>query len=403
MKFSSARMAFLGLLGLLFIEVVLQVRSAFSWGPESWPLTDFLIDYSGGFVRRGLPGSLVWWVSSLTGIQANHIVIFFGFFAFLLLFVWMLSRLRGNFHPALLISCVALGIPAYQDGILRKDCLGLLVMIFAATVISENRPRGALLLAVAASTAAVLSHETFFFYGVAGLILLRAPDTGYSSLASIFRRLLFFGPAFAAFIASILWHGDEEVVRSIQHTWSHLWQESGGAKVPVGEAFKALGWTKAEGMHVGASVFLSGWYQTTAWCLVYGMSFMLVLLFVQDNQKTAEDICDRARMATILMVQLVLISPLFILGMDYGRWLFFWVVSSMTLLYAGFRGPSRIEGFFHRVIIRIESNLHGGFLSRLAPMRAWLLFFFGVPTCWNAVNFMTASPAGRSISRFLGY
>jgi hypothetical protein len=331
------------LCGLLCFQAALQLRASFSWGPDSWPLTEFLIDYSGGFVRRGLPGTLFWWISSITGVQANHLVIGIGLLTFLGLSAWTLCRLRERFHPALLVSCVVLGIPAYQEGILRKDCVGLLVLVLAVKFL-RVRPTGwRLCVPALACSLAVLSHETFFFYGVAGLLLARHPQWSEGRYCSRVFRTAVLSPALLAFFFCLIWHGNEDVARTIHQTWTPLWERLGFSGAEPGAAIAALGWSKREAFDVGTSVILSGWYQTTAWVLVFTFSFFLAVLFTGENEPDDGKPRAKVEFAAILLVQLACISPLFLLGMDYGRWLFFWVMSSMILFHFGFRAPDWLE------------------------------------------------------------
>jgi hypothetical protein len=60
--------------------------------------------------------------------------------------------------------------------------------------------------------------------------------------------------------------------------------------------------------------------------------------------------------------------------------------------------------FGARASLRLESLVAGIFdamrvprLIAMLPARDWYLLFFGVPVCWNAHNFLTASPVGRHI------
>ncbi len=40
---------------------------------------------------------------------------------------------------------------------------------------------------------------------------------------------------------------------------------------------------------------------------------------------------DRPRLCAIIFLQFIAVSPLFVLGIDYGRWIFFWVTTSFGL------------------------------------------------------------------------
>jgi hypothetical protein len=60
------------LVGLLLWAFASQLLAALSWGHDSYQLTEWLINYAGGFVRRGLPGWLPVseWYLLLFGVSA---------------------------------------------------------------------------------------------------------------------------------------------------------------------------------------------------------------------------------------------------------------------------------------------------------------------------------------------
>ena len=101
----------------------------------------------------------------------------------------------------------------------------------------------------------------------------------------------------------------------------------------------------------------------------------------------------RIRVTALLLQQLVFISPLFLLGVDYGRWLFLWLVSSMIFHTCGARASVWRESFVERIFDFAQISQ---IIAKL-PARDWYLLFFGVPVCWNLHNFLTASPAGRHL------
>ena len=84
--------ALLVLIALLIGSIVRQVAAAASWGHGSFEMTEWLINYSGGFVRRGLPGTLIGTLSEATGLRANLIVIITSLACYLTLAAWLLRR-----------------------------------------------------------------------------------------------------------------------------------------------------------------------------------------------------------------------------------------------------------------------------------------------------------------------
>ena len=147
-------------------------------------------------MRRGLPGTLIGIISEFTGIQANYIAISAGLTTYLLLMAWLLRHATGTFPTVLILSCIVMGIPAYQNSIVRKDCLGLLFLIGCLMVEQKCRTRflrflGVNLLAVTA----ILCHETFVFYALGGFILFRSSGQQALETKDIFFRSLRLLPA----------------------------------------------------------------------------------------------------------------------------------------------------------------------------------------------------------------
>lgn len=367
-----------------------QIHAALSWGHESWQLGDWLINYSGGFVRRGLTGTLVQLFSNATGVQANHVVIGVSLVCYCLLAIWFLRRCAGYFPAALVLSCVALGFPAYQDCIVRKDCLGLLLFLCCAKADGSSLPPIAQFVLVNLLAAlAIFSHEAFAFYALPALaiIVARTDPRPY-----ILRGLALL-PAAGCLLLAIVFHGTPAIADAVNDSWLPLWRVTDPGDTTVGDpihAIDALGWSSSKGVSLSTYMLASGFYQPAAWAFVYAVSFTLVVLFTGRGE---EGIASKIKITAILLAQLVFISPLFLLGVDYGRWLFFWVASSMILHIAGRRAPVVLENFVGRIFERAGLER---FFARV-PARDWYLLFFGVPVCWNIYNFLTASPVSHHL------
>lgn len=391
--------AFWLLLCLLIGSIGRQLLSATSWGHDSYQMTEWLINYAGGFVRRGLPGTLIGMISGVTAIQANQLVILISLACYLMLGLWLLQRATPTFPAVLILSCVVMGIPAYQDSIVRKDCLGLLFLLGCLYVEQRRLPRVAAtaLLNILAG-AAILCHESFVFYALAGLVFLHRRNKESTGAMDLLRRVIRLFPAGFCFLLTVIHHGTPEHAEAINNSWHGLWNsiEPGNPAIGAPDAsIKALGWTTRQGLSLSLYMLGSGFYQPLAWAMVFAISFMLVVLFTdRDSDREGRPaMATRIRVTALLLQQLVFISPLFLLGVDYGRWLFLWLVSSMMFHSHGWRASTRLESLVERIFgaARVPQ-----FLAKV-PARDWYLLFFGVPVCWNLYNFLTASPVGRHV------
>lgn len=278
-------------------------------------MTEWLINYSGGFVRRGLPVTLVGMLVDATGLRANLIVVIASLACYLALAVWLLRHTTAYFPPALILSCVVMGIPAYQDSIVRKDCLGLL---FFLACVSLGGWRGPKLLVIGGlnliAAAAILSHETFAFYGLAAYVFLRDPAGREPWLAQVAGRAATLIPAGLCFLLTVIYHGTPAHAVAVNNSWRPLWDTIDPANPGHGEpaaAIAALGWTTAEGLSLSLYMLTSGFYQPLAWAMVFLISFLLLVLSAGrgSDQQAQEQI--RIRFVAILLCQLAFISPLF--------------------------------------------------------------------------------------------
>jgi hypothetical protein len=393
-RFSPALAILVCLLGW---AIASQLWSALSWGHESFQLTEWLINYSGGFVRRGLPGWLVGLLADATGIQANHLVIGFSAICYGTLLIWFLRRSTRTFPAILILSCIVMGFPAYQDSIVRKDCLGLLFLLACLNLERSRMPRHFTIPAMnLTAIAAILCHEAFAFYGLPALVLFGSRDGKSFDVSTGLRRLLSLLPAAICFLCVTRLHGTPAIAEAVNDSWTPLWRILNPADPSIehaSAAIQALGWDSKKGTSLAITMLTSGFYQPVAWVGVFAISFVLFLLFTGRNEERSLEV--RIRVTALLIAQFVFISPLFILGFDYGRWLFLWLASTVMLDTERYAPPRWLESCVARLFAAARIDL----LLRRVPVRDWYLLFFGVPVCWNLFNFLTASPLGRHVHR----
>ncbi|RYD47327.1 MAG: hypothetical protein EOP85_05705 [Verrucomicrobiaceae bacterium] len=138
-------------------------------------------------------------------------------------------------------------------------------------------------------------------------------------------------------------------------------------------------------------MWTSGPYQPAAWAMVFGVSLFLFLLFTGRGSDRPTEV--KVTVAAILATQLVFISPLFLLGVDYGRWLFLLLVSTVMLASGEKCAPLWVESYVRKFLSMLRMDR----VFIALPAKDWFLLLFGVPVCWNSYNFLTASPLGKHL------
>jgi len=115
--------------------------------------------------------------------------------------------------------------------------------------------------------------------------------------------------------------------------------------------------------------------------------FICINLFVGRGLKQVAD----ARRIVVLF-QFLSVAPLFILGVDFGRWIFLWIGSS-ALLYGFISCTSIVDvnAFSTGRAAVLVSKLAPG-VDLYGPFR-FALLALGIPySCWSIQNFLTSTP-----------
>jgi hypothetical protein len=393
---TRSRSPIIAILGLLVVwQTINQLPYSLHPHQDSWGLTDWLVNYEGGFVRRGLGGSALLWLNGFTGLPAHYLAIAISLAAYGGLAWWIMTRATGHFSPVLLMSCLFLGFPAMQGTVVRKDCLLLLLLIASARVLVVDRSASMrwTLINLTAS-AGVLLHETFGFIALPALACY--PHSAIRE--SIPERIAYLMPSFICLVLVVVCHGDSSTALAIHESWMALWKSACPPHTNLDVPFStiaSIGWSVSEGTELTKGILQTGLYQPAAWAIVAITSIFLTLRFVRSDKPPEE----LERVGGLVVLQFGCVLPLFLLGIDYGRWLHLCGISAVILYSLGFSHP--LSG--SAILARVGCRSHLPALIHSIPCPEWTLLFFGIPILWSAANFISASPAGRILFEILRF
>jgi hypothetical protein len=130
---------------------------------------DWLVSYSAGFVRRGLPGSPILALTAWLDVPPQRVVLWIQaglYTVFSLLLLWLARNRRLNiWFLAFVMSPAGLLFPIYDPGVVgRKDLLFLVAFALYALWMPRPDRRWVGLTTFALGVAITLSHELFFFF-----------------------------------------------------------------------------------------------------------------------------------------------------------------------------------------------------------------------------------------------
>lgn len=307
------------LLGLT--QLVLFIRTFLGSDRAEWGYNEFLINYSAGFTRRGLPGTLLIVLHNLTGVDPYYVVVssltlivtcITILFAYL---VWhsqmgTLASILIIFHPALLLS------PLLSRIFVRKDWLiifglilhVLLIKLLASKKIYYSRYLSFLSVLIVYLIIVTLSQEIEILILPAHLVLISEslrflPDEGRSGAVHKKAKQLLFSNVIV-FALTIIYNGNP---RQAVRIFKNLPSDFNAAE----KVIASNGWTVSENFELVQTMFRSpSTLIVYAICILIG-PFLIYLLL-------------RKTQAVNYMALLISITPLmalFVLGWDWGRWI----------------------------------------------------------------------------------
>ncbi len=408
------------------LSVIFIYQCITGYEKSSWNVTEWLINYEGGFVRRGLPGQLILFMYE--GLNVNPYFLIIGLCAVsYITFVGIIfyHSQHKKFPNILLPSAFLLGGPIINDFWVRKDVTLLLFFISALYIIKSYRSVASVFAFNIIIVIAILCHETFGFWALSTLILVYTLSIPDKKQRSFLHKLSFsfgyFSPSIIVFLVCIYFKGNLDIANTIWASWEDItFPKTGLLDTVPPAAIHSLSWSLRQGMSLSFYLLVEFSYGIYVPVGIF-FTLMSVYLLVSnsseikdvDNTKSRNKIFDslieKDILAKWLIIQFVLIFPLFILGWDYGRWIFIWCASSLSLFlilpletHQGMR-----ELGIWRVLTRVRQNtfrlIFGKLISRQlisqSPRKfqflVLLFLFTGVSvTGWNLLTFIITSPLG---------
>ena len=242
-------------------------------GNTVWNIGDWLISYEGGFVRRGLPGSIIYTISSQLSVPPIHLIWLFSCLFYLLLAILLWKLCSKKVSSTLLLSPLILLGPIADNYLVRKDVM--LLTLFAISLASfrflqsKDIPRliGLSVINIS-STMAILSHESYGFWALPALAASiyfandnKKKNSRLRSLRKAILTFIYLSPSIAAFIFCLLFKGSELQAMTIHESWKEL-AELIPSRIALFQstpdgAIGSIGWTTIKGLSMSISTLRS--------------------------------------------------------------------------------------------------------------------------------------------------
>lgn len=336
-------------------------------GINTWGCTEFLINYQGGFVRRGLVGEILFQISRTLHVSPVWAIYSICILSFLFVWAFFLKKFKDEGYSWwYLCSPLVLG---YSIAIIRKDFLEYSLLIGIVMLLRHQSPSmSRRILATLMAVFGIFFHEAFIFYGgaVFTLLMLRCKGKVY------FVNGIMIAPVVFAFLMQSYYKGNMEVAQSIVASWNSVLGPD-TMTIDHPNSIAALGWETLSTFifHIKKN-FFNG---THGLGVVWQPIWLLAIYYFCTNFPflfCRKDIADRPTkklaLSSLYLFVLICLLPMFlVLSCDYGRLYQYASVSALTVFVLV--PHDRIMGLFPKWYVRLVDWINCKFEYILPPTR----------------------------------
>ena len=358
---------------LLFVFSAAWIREFLYWLPKDafgtslnyWAYTDWLIDYSQGFIRRGLSGEI--WRLVPAAVSPIEFVAVFSWILILAIafgYLRLLARAWKIYHPLTLFGLLFL--PSLflfylhdHDAIARKEILGYVTVLLHLLVVEKSFPLGDgstlpdgnlrryvqwLMPVVIFLAAIILIHEGNFLmfvplHGMITLTILRMKGPRDFTRAALWTGLLYLPAAIAFGAVYLAGTPSYQTLLGICEKWAAAGalregscilppEKLSGSTLPG--SFIPMEWSLARAAYITRVIISMNW---GAWILILptlGISLWYLIrqavhsiLRSRSPQSFSQQSALRYSgvfFCKYFLIPLLLSLPVYFTAYDYGRW-----------------------------------------------------------------------------------
>lgn len=326
---------------------------------------NWIINYRGGFLRRGLGGEIILRLASLFGVSHIVVVNILTFVIWAILISFFITKFVKKQYPLFILAmpfCLGETIFADPSYFLRKDSLSILIFILMLTLFFKKKSLSLSLLFLFLNSLFILGiliHEEIFFFSFPILFLsYRHRNKSFG------KSLAFFAPSITVFIILILAGiQNQEIVTEMLARTPEITHPSLIAlmHIPLSEHLSKV-WTMVN----ATGLLATGLYAAYQFAFIYFscLNFEKIKINLTFRPKI-----DRNFLFCILWLQFLSVFPIFCSAWDWGRWIFLWTASSFAYFLIADENP-----FGEKIVSKVNVILTSKWLQKAGNNQIFVFF-----------------------------
>ena len=337
---------------------------------QSWEISEWLINYEGGFVRRGLTGQLLWslqqWFPYDIRVALMGICIIAS-----AVFLCLILRVFKKEGWSLLIipTGFCLGFTLFNLWG-RRDYISLMLtfslFLLYRHVLRHPRQWLAWVAFYILSALQLLMHEASFFYTFPILMLYgfhHHRGQHLSITKSLCTSALQFLPVVLVMGAACIFKGNENVAQAIWDSWVPVVGRYQADVSKMGWGVFALTWSPEMIFPSHFSTSLMGDASPAVWRIplvllnLLAGYYLVTRLNAVDMGLYRPKTMNHVMMSNVALIQFVAMLPMFtVLSCDWGRTIPYWVISSLMFYYVFRQEPTTFASPLTSMSSRIQEK-----------------------------------------------
>lgn len=335
---------FLGILIMLLLYWSLTTPQDYG----RFEVSDWLINYQGGFLRRGLIGEVLWQVYQWHPYSVKQVLLIVQFSSFAL-FAWLIWRIFRRKRWSLLPILLPFACAFFRLSFYRRDFLMLLFCYAVYTsffrYLSAGKVRW-LLLSIFLMILSIVIYEPIFFVMVPILVWIYWQHIEGTFFKRLWKISLVFALPIIGMALVCTYSSSVAIAEAINASWQALFdaypQEETMFFPHNIEAFSFLKNNSLDvfALHIKVNfLYREGWAWVASLCalvVLWIFSYLLTakVLSVDSQRKEVKTSSDSVLLGNLMLFQMVMMIPMFtVLSCDYGRTIPYCIYTSFILVY----------------------------------------------------------------------
>lgn len=246
--------------------------------PITFQVSEFTINYQGGFVRRGLLGELILQFCTLTGCHPILIIAILSFASFILVVAYLVRQFAKHEICWWILPTSYMLLASYMC-VIRKDFLVIAIFIAAIHLYGRTNWHPAIRLALLSIPAAViiLIYEGMGFVILPVVYLLAIYDRSYR--ANMALRITALMVPVTAMCAVSVCHGDINTAQAIHNSWMP-WAGEIIDPSQISMGLGAIGWTLDKSLETNESIVLASLSRPEVYKVIYRFAMWILILYI---------------------------------------------------------------------------------------------------------------------------